>query len=218
MRAAITRWAAGGNRVFERDRPPDPILSVGPPPPGPFRLGVPLRPARLAPPPADETGVHPPDPGVLGAVQGDPATDQLAREEPVAVQLHVDFGALAARTKSDGLGERADARAIIEHEDLGRPDGVEPQGDIESRTKDVLHARVSTRVRREGVERNLELERIPVRPRLNRLLPAHREAPLHDGRLRSIRDGRLPGAARDDRLLRAREVDVQSAARDLARL
>src|SRR5256885_2365891 len=45
----------------------------------------------------------------------------------------------------------------------------------------------------------------------------HREAPLHDGGLRSIRDGRLPGAPRDHGLLGAGEVDVQPAARDLPR-
>src|SRR5207244_9790818 len=144
-------------------------------------------------------------------------TAYVAREEPAAAQVHVDLGALAAGTEPDGLGVRADARAIVEHEDLGRPDGVEPQRDVEPRREDVLRARVSTRIRREGVERNLELERIPVRPRLNRLLPAHRQTPLNDGRLRAIRDRRLPGATRDDGLLRAGEVDVQSAARDLTR-
>src|SRR6266852_5504870 len=76
-----------------------------------------LLPVRLGPLPAEEPGVDPPDPGVLGPVQGDPATDQLAREEPVAVQLHVDLGALAPRPESDRLGVRADARAIVEHED-----------------------------------------------------------------------------------------------------
>src|SRR3989442_14315879 len=75
IRPAITRCDVRGNRDFECEWHPDPDLlhrhrhlrAIG--------LRGLLLAVRLRPFPAEEPGVDPPDPGVLGAVQRDPATD-----------------------------------------------------------------------------------------------------------------------------------------------
>src|SRR5207244_5725436 len=118
---AVARCDIRGNRNLERERHADADLLHRHGHLRAVRLRRLLLAVRLRPFAAEEPGVHPANPGVLGAAQRDPATDELAGEEPVAVQLHVDFGALAAGPEPDGLGERADARAVVEHVDLRRP-------------------------------------------------------------------------------------------------
>src|SRR5438093_7604044 len=68
---------------------------------------------------ADQAGVHATDPGVPGLAERDPTADELAREESVSVQFHVDLRTVAGRTEADWQRVRPDARPVVEHEEHG---------------------------------------------------------------------------------------------------
>src|SRR5207249_4737242 len=125
-----------------------------------------------------------------GLAERDPTADELAREESVSVQFHVDLRTLAERTEADGLRVRPDTRPVVEDEDLRAPGGVGPEGHVEPGRQDVLHVRVAARVRWETVQRDLKSEREPERPRRERPFASERQSPLHPGPVRRLRPDR----------------------------